>query len=113
MIWDGTSIYIKIITHHIFFDYSKNGRDFRLWALECNLGTDAAHEEEVVPTSQPSTCRASSTSRSSFLDEIGPLQAAPPKKPSNRSRKPIQSIVFTSPGSVVKGENLTKRTNIF
>ena len=87
------------MTHHIFFGHSENGRDFRLWALKCNLETNTAHEEEVVTTPQPSTSRASSTSRLSVLEKIGPLQAAPPKMPSNCGRKPMQSTVLTSPGS--------------
>ena len=34
------------------------------------------------------------------MDEIGPLQAANPIKPSNRGRKPMQSSVLTSPESI-------------
>lgn len=67
---------------------------------------DVGHEEEVE-TSEPSTSEPSmsqptsslsrATSSSSVLDEIGPLQAATPKKPSNRGRKPMSSTEQTSP----------------
>lgn len=58
------------------------------------------HVEEVFTTPIPSTSSISrSTSRSSLsiLDEVGPLHAVTPKKPSNRGRKPMSSSVLTSP----------------
>lgn len=64
------------------------------------VGPDVRREEKVS-TSEPSTSRASSVSRLSLLDEIGPMQAATPKKPSNRGRKPMQTTVLTSSDSVV------------
>ena len=41
-----------------------------------------------------------SNSVSCLLDELGPLQAASPKKSSNRGRKPIASTILTSPETV-------------
>lgn len=61
------------------------------------LGSDVGREEVVFTTPEPSTSRASSMSCLSLLEEIGPVQAATPKKPSNRGRKPMQSAVLTSP----------------
>lgn len=60
------------------------------------------HEEEVLTSdhSEPSTSRSAmstATSYSSILDEIGPLQAVTPKKPSKRGRKAMESTELTSP----------------
>ncbi|KYM95850.1 hypothetical protein ALC62_13501 [Cyphomyrmex costatus] len=65
--------------------------------------------DEVFTTPEPSTSRASSLSSLSFLEEIGPLQAATPKKPSNRGRKPMQSAIITSPECIASfNEKATK-----
>lgn len=86
---------------------------------EINVG----REEEVLTsepsTSEPSTsrsvsslsCTASSflrpesvmshaSSCSSILDDIGPVQASTPRKPSKRGRKPMESAELTSPENI-------------
>lgn len=54
--------------------------------------------EEVVQTTPGPSSR--STSVSCLLNEIGPLQAAAPRKLSNRGRKPMKSAILTSPETV-------------
>ena len=73
-------------------------------------------EEDVMTTPEPSTSRGT-TSRSSLvsclLDEIGPLQAATPKKPSNRGCKPMQSAELTSQESfAVLKEKAARRGSV-
>lgn len=76
---------------------------------------DISRQEKV--SSEPSTSTAGSSlsrvsSPSSVLDVIGLLQAATPKKPSNRGREPMQSSVLTSPENiaVLKENKATKKT---
>lgn len=54
--------------------------------------------EKVVPATPGPSSR--STSVSCLVDELGPLQAASPKKSSNRGRKPMASTILTSPETV-------------
>ncbi|XP_018407563.1 PREDICTED: uncharacterized protein LOC108783490 [Cyphomyrmex costatus] len=85
---------------------------------EVETGHEMGRKEVVFTTSEPSTSRisfepltsrASSLSSLSLLEEIGPLQAATPKKPSNRGRKPMQSAVITSPECIASlNEKATK-----
>ncbi|XP_053951237.1 uncharacterized protein LOC128858766 [Anastrepha ludens] len=83
----------------VAFDAGITEDDQRRIVLDNTM--DIGRGEEVL-TSEHSTSRSRSlmslvTSSSSILDEIGPLQAAAPKKPSNRGRKPMQSAELTSP----------------
>ncbi|XP_018395735.1 PREDICTED: uncharacterized protein LOC108774189 [Cyphomyrmex costatus] len=61
-------------------------------------------DEAIVPeTIEPTTSRGALTmtpGQASILDEIGPLQAATPKKPSNRGRKAMKSCELTSPENI-------------
>ncbi|XP_053949365.1 histone H1.4-like [Anastrepha ludens] len=66
-----------------------------------NNTMDIGRGKEVL-TSETSTSQSLYlmslvTSSSSILDEIGPLQAAAPKRPSSRGRKPMQSAELASP----------------
>lgn len=59
--------------------------------------------EEVTTSNEPTTSAASmsrSTSLSSVLTDIGPLQKGEPKKKSNRGRKPMKSSVLTTPENI-------------
>lgn len=65
---------------------------------------NVGREEEVL-SSEPSTSRSASamsgaSSISFILDEVGPLQAATPKKKSKRGRKAMQSCELTSPENI-------------
>jgi len=61
---------------------------------------DAVNETNNPTTSRGASTMSQDTSYSSILDEIGPLQAAIPKKPSNRGRKAMESSELTSPESI-------------
>ena len=74
------------------------------------LGSDVGSDEDLYTTPEPSTSGVStvaltspisSKSCLSILEELGPLKAATPKKPSNRGRKAMKSTVLTSPESIV------------
>lgn len=62
------------------------------------------HVKEAPLKSQPSTS-AGFLSSVSILDEVGPLQGATSKKPSNRGRKPMESAMPTSPNVLTDLKN--------
>lgn len=101
--------FIQAVAQNVKGACSKDRIDIEEQCQIVSLFTDFAQEEKMVTIPQPSISRASSTSRLLVFDEIGLLQAAPPKKASNRGRKPMQTTVLIFPGGIAALKDKTAK----
>lgn len=66
----------------------------------------AAHDEAITPESSPMPSTSSLATTTPLLREalksVGPLKTGTPVKKSNRGRKPMKSMILTSPENVIQ-----------